>query len=227
MIASTFSSRMRRPTGALSSRRSPSSTARTARGRFPSTEPSIRTPAVRERRERARHLERVDGLRSEPDGEEAVERALDAEPVRHSDDVLRAELRRQLRVHGVVGLDGRLPEIDRAEVLALVVAHGPELVAERDHLRPRHVGRRGRDPLRERRREHERLEGRAGLPLALDGEVELALREARAADHREDVARPRIDRDERRLRPVLARAATCRSPRARASGARGRSTCGP
>ena len=81
----------------------------------------------------------------------------------------------------------------------------PELVAERDHLGLRLVGRLRRDTAGERRGEDERLERRPGLPLALDGEVELALREARAADHREHPPVPGIDGDERRLRPVLLR----------------------
>jgi hypothetical protein len=46
-------------------------------------------------------------------------------------------------------------------------------------------------------REHERLEGRARLPLALDGEVELALAEVAASDHGQDPSVPRVDRDER------------------------------
>ena len=60
----------------------------------------------------------------------------------------------------------------------------------------------GEIPSRERRREHERLERRPGLALALDGEVELALAVVAAADHREDRAAVRVDRDERGRRAV-------------------------
>ena len=59
-----------------------------------------------------------------------------------------------------------------------------------------------RDALLERVREHERLERRARLALALHGEVELALVEVLAADHREHVAGARVDRDERGRRPL-------------------------
>ena len=62
--------------------------------------------------------------------------------------------------------------------------------------------RRRRDPLAQRRREHERLEGRARLAHALHGEVELALAIVIAADHRLDRARARVDRDERGRRAV-------------------------
>ena len=62
--------------------------------------------------------------------------------------------------------------------------------------------RRRRDSLAQRGREHERLEGRARLPLALDGQVELALAVVVAADHRLDRAVARVDRDERGRRAV-------------------------
>ena len=58
----------------------------------------------------------------------------------------------------------------------------------------------GETPVGKRRRQHERLERRARLALALDGEVELALAVVRAADHREHRARVVVDRHERRLR---------------------------
>ena len=110
---------------------------------------------------------------------------------------------RQLRVDRVVGVRRRLGEGDRPEVGVLVVADRPELVAERDQLRPRHERRGGGDPVLERGREHERLERRARLPLCLHGEVELALAEVPAADHRQDRAVARIERDERGRRPEL------------------------
>src|SRR3712207_9430623 len=46
------------------------------------------------------------------------------------------------------------------------------------------------------------LERRARLALALRGEVELGLRVAHRRGHREDVAGPGVDRDERRAREV-------------------------
>ena len=55
----------------------------------------------------------------------------------------------------------------------------------------------------ERCGEEERLERRARLPSAAARAVELRLREVAAANEREDVPRPRIDRDERRLQVRL------------------------
>ena len=57
--------------------------------------------------------------------------------------------------------------------------------------------RAGRDAFLERGREHERLERRARLALALHREVELRLAVVVAADHREHAAVARVDRDER------------------------------
>ena len=61
----------------------------------------------------------------------------------------------------------------------------------------------------ERRGVDERLERGSGLPAAARRAVERAARVVGAADHREDVAGGRIDRDERRLEP---RAAQPREP---------------
>ncbi len=63
----------------------------------------------------------------------------------------------------------------------------------------------GEMPSLQRGREHERLERRAGLTLALHGEVELARVEAPPAVPSRDCAVRRVDRDERRLRPGRAR----------------------
>ena len=57
-------------------------------------------------------------------------------------------------------------------------------------------------PSPEGAREHDRLEGRAGLALRLRGEVELALAEVGAADHRLHRTVARVDRDESGRRAV-------------------------
>ena len=118
---------------------------------------------------------------------------------------LRPDERGQVGVDGVVGVDrGRL-EIDHAQIGLLVVGDVPVLVVDPDRLRLRFEPRGRRDPLLERRGQHERLERRSRLALALDGEVELALPVAPAAHHREHVPVRRVDRHERRLgsaRPV-------------------------
>ena len=94
---------------------------------------------------------------------------------------------------------------DRPEIAALVVVHDPVPVAEVDLLPLRVEHRRRRDSLSQRLGEDERLERGARLPLALDGEVELALAVVVAADHRAHGPVTRIDRDERRGGPVRGR----------------------
>ena len=100
----------------------------------------------------------------------------------------------------------------------------PELDAGEDHLRLRLVRGLRRDPAGQRGREHEGLERRPRLSLALGGEVELALREARPADHREHSAVSRVDRDKAACGPSRSGSHLSIASRA-ASGAPGRSTC--
>ena len=106
-----------------------------------------------------------------------------------SRDVARPHDRRQLREDRVVGVRDRLVQVDRPEVLALVVVDLPEpaVRVDRDRVRVEHARR--RDVVLERGREHERLERRARLPLALRRQVELVLVVVLAADHR-DAPRP-------------------------------------
>ena len=94
-------------------------------------------PVVRERRVRARHLERVDGLRAESDREVRLQMAGDPDVVRRPDDVRRSDELRQLCEHGVVRVRRRGREVDRSEVLALVVVHRPVASADvdRHHVR--------------------------------------------------------------------------------------------
>ena len=188
-----------------------------ARGSLPNTEPSTRKPPFANDRVRARHLERVHRLDAEADPEVALQRARDPHLASPSaDDARRPDDLRQLREHGVVGDADRLCEVDRPEVLALVVVDVPVPVAEEDRDRLRDERRQRRDPLLQRGREHERLEGRARLPLALRREVELALRGS--CCRRTSRARLPSSGRWRRARPAgLSRsAATCGSP-ARAS----------
>ena len=159
-------------------------------------------PVVRDRRVRARHVERVDGDETEPDREVRRKLRADPEPVRGLDDRPRADDVRELRVDRVVRVHHRRRQVDAAQVAALVVRDRPDAIAgvDLDRLR-RDVRLRG-DALAERGREHDRLEGRPGLPLRLRGEVELAAVEVRAAEHRLHRPGVRVDRDERGRRPV-------------------------
>ena len=154
--------------------------------------------AVREGRERARHLERVDRLAAEHDREVRGEVARDPECLRRVGDPLRPDDARQLRVDRVVRVDRRRLEVDRAEVRALVVVDVPDLPAvQRDRHRLGDERRRRRDALLQRGRERERLERRARLPFSLNGEVELALVEVAPAEHRQHAAVARVGGDER------------------------------
>ena len=155
----------------------------------------------RERRVRARELERVDRLGAEPDREVRVELAADAERAGGRAHGLRADDLGQLRVDGVVRVRGRVVEADRPEIGVVVVRHVPGPVAERDRDRLRDERRPRRDALLQPRREDERLEGRARLALRLRGEVELALAEVPSPDHCDHAAVARVDRDERGSRP--------------------------
>ena len=129
------------------------------------------------------------------------QRALHAELVGHRRDVLGADVERQLRVDGVVRLERRLLDRDRARVRVAVGRNVPRRDRRIGLVREgrRHVGRgRGVDALVDGGREHERLEGRAGLPPRLGDQVELVLH-ATGIDggHRADRAVRGIDRDER------------------------------
>ena len=182
--------------------------------------PSMRLPPFANVRVGAGHLERVDRLDAEPDREVAVERARDPEPVRHRGDVLRPDdrasaARRPCCPSTSSPSSGRSGRGTRPRSCGRTRAGRRAMIVTGFETKRR----RRRDPLRRARREHERLERRARLPLALDGEVELALVEVVAADHREHGAVARVDRDERRRRARPGRQPLRRSPRARASGA--------
>ena len=68
---------------------------------------------------------------------------------------------------------------------------------ERDRARGGVVRRVRVDPLVDRGGERERLEGRSRLPLALRGEVELAVVVGGGGGHRQDLAGLRVGRDQR------------------------------
>ena len=125
----------------------------------------------------------------------------DAEAVRHLPHVARADVERQLRVDGVVGLQRRARHRLRAVVRVVVRVHVPRLRGGaprpgRARERRRRVVRRVRiGPLLDRRREHERLERRAGLARRLRSEVELVPFRAHDGRHGADRAGARLDRD--------------------------------
>ena len=122
----------------------------------------------------------------------------DAHPVCGRRDVSGSDELRELSEHAVVGIDRRVCQVGRPHVRAFVVVHEPVATADIDRYGFRRQHRRGRDSLPEGGREHERLEGGAGLALALDGQVELAFVEIVAAVHGEYFPGSRPDRDESR-----------------------------
>ena len=153
----------------------------------------------------------------------------DAEPVGHRRHLVGAEVEGQLREDGVVGGEGRRRDRHGAEVVVAVGGDLPRL-AQRVGLvgeGARRVGRRVRiDTLGDRRRQHERLERRAGLPAPLRREVELVPALARRhRRHRADRAVRRVDRDDRSGRVVgVGQRPEDRVPR-RPAGSGGRRSC--
>ena len=179
-------------------------------GARPSDRHRLRVDAAgRERRVRRRHVERRDRDRAEPDrrhvGAVEVESGV-ATPslLRHRGDVLGPDVERQLRVDRVVGVHRRARDARRAEVRVVVGLTSHRFVSQ---FRPGRAGSEGRrevvrrvrvHALRDRGREHDRLERRARLPPRLRDEVELV---AASPGVTAVIARiapvARVDRDER------------------------------
>ena len=143
----------------------------------------------------------------------------------HLRDLRRPDLGGELRVDRVVRERRRLHEVDRPRDTSPRSSGPTELVAQVDERRLRGVRGLGRDAVAECRREHEGLEGGARLPLALDGEVELALSKARRSP---SPGRGRPAGRRRRARPGdrSGSAATSRSPPEQPPAAGGRARSG-
>ncbi len=155
-------------------------------------------PARGERRERRGLLKRRDRFRAERDRRKRLEfRGAHAELARHVDDVLRADVERQSRVDGVVGLNRRVRERLDARVVVCVRLHVP--LQRRVVERRREVVRVKRvDAERDRGREGDRLERRARLARPARDEVELVAVGPRShRGHRANRSRARVDRDHR------------------------------
>ena len=157
-------------------------------------------PARGERRVCVRHLEwgHPDAEPTDPLGGDPVEGAGYPHRLRRLGDRFGPDVEVELGEDRVVGGDRRLLEVDRAQVslvggVDFPVAPFGQVEVER--LRGV-IGRVGVDPLLDRRGQDEGLEGRAGLAVALGGEVELAAVVGGAGDHRPNVPVARVDRDE-------------------------------
>ena len=111
----------------------------------------------------------------------------------------RAELLLQHGRGAVVRFEQRGPQRQRVGRLAVGVARRPLLGSLRHDVRQPFEHRHRRVAVLERRRVEQRLERRAGLPAAARRAIELRLPEVPAADQRQDVPGPRIERHERRL----------------------------
>ena len=135
---------------------------------------------------------------------------------------------------GVARLRQRRAQRDRAEKILGVVLGLPGEAARVVLVDDRGVldDRRGRVAARERRRVDDRLERRPGLAARLQRAVELALREAVAADDRLQLGLLEIDRDAASPRRAAAGRARSEPPRLRprpraAPGRPGRPRAGP
>ena len=104
-------------------------------------------------------------------------------------------------VHRVDGVRGGRAQRDVAAALALGVLNRP---GRRDLSRARGVDIGvGAHALGQGRNQGKGLEGRARLPAHLRSEIELTLLVVLAADHRDDVARARIDARKRRVEAAV------------------------
>ena len=113
----------------------------------------------------------------------------------------------QHRRGAVVRLEERRAKRQLIGGVRLGVARRPFLGTLRRHVSEVRQHRHRRESVLERRGVQQRLERRSRLPAAAARAVELRLAEVATADHREDVAGPRIDRDQRRLQIGIAEAA--------------------
>ena len=139
---------------------------------------------------------------ADPLGRDPIEPGRDPHRLRRLGDGLGPDVEVELGEDGVVGGHRRLLEVDRPLVALVGGVDFPVApVGEVEVERFRAVEGRVRvDPLLDRGGEDEGLEGRAGLAMALGGEVELAGGVVGAGDHRPDVAVAGVDRDQRRGR---------------------------
>src|SRR4051794_916349 len=160
-------------------------------------------PAARgDRRVRVGHLERRDPAREAPEalGGVGVQARLDAHVVGGVAHGLGPDVGVELGVDGVVRLQRRLHQVHAPVVRVAVgvdrvVGRAPQ--PARAQL-ARLVRRRVRvHAAAQRGHQDHDLERRAGLAVALGGEVELRVAVARRRRHRLDVARARVDRHDR------------------------------
>jgi hypothetical protein len=140
-----------------------------------------------------------------PPGGLVTERPCPVDPERRStfDGLLRTDCQDELREGGVDAAHRGLPQVDAAVPAPTEVAHLPRFAPVRDRqVKPRAGLQRRADgeALLERLREDERLQRAARLTAALGREVELAVREVRAAVQRLDRPGRGLDRHDRRRR---------------------------
>ncbi len=152
------------------------------------------------------HLEGSDVVGTEDGGGIGLEVGLDPQPAGRVHRLLRADVLDQLGVDGVDGMHRRFQEVHLPAGWIFVVADVPHLaVGQRQiELGRRRVHLVEADSLLQGGGQHEWLEGGAGRPLALGGQVELGLgpvAEVVLAAHQGlHGARSRVDRDHRRAR---------------------------
>ena len=163
-------------------------------------EAPVRQGGVGRRHVEGRHLARSQADRGHV-GQVAVLR--DAHVIRRVDHLLGSDIQRQLLEDRVVGAERGGGHRDGAPVAVGVGGHVDGAVLGVDEVQLLGAVERGVrvDPVPDRLRQHEGLEGGAGLTEGLGGQVELVLLvEGLARGHRPDVALLRVDHDDRGVR---------------------------
>ena len=154
---------------------------------------------IRERGVGAGDFDQRHFLRAERHRQERPEVLREAELLRIRRDLRRAEHVDDLHRRNVARLLERAPQRQRAHELAIVVARRVRRLAGAGVERRRLVDqdRRRREAAIDRRGVEDRLDRRAHLAIRLRRAIELAAREAVAADHRQHLAGVVVDRDQR------------------------------
>ena len=154
--------------------------------------------AVREHGVGAGDLEQRSFARAERDRQVRRELAREAEPLRVGHHDRRPDLFHHLDRRDVARILQRAPQRHRSLELVVVILRLVDLSgARRVADRLVHDQRRRGQAAVDRRRIDDRLERRSELAVGLHGAIELAPAEVPAADHRANLTRPVVDRDER------------------------------
>ena len=161
---------------------------------------------VREHLVRRGQLEQCSLVRADRDRQHRRQVFVDSKLVGRPDDRRRAEQITDVGGRNVERFRERVGDRDRAAISPLVIHRRPSTERHRAIRQDRRKRQRRRKRAAlgvERSQINDRLEGRAGLALCGGRAIELAEAVVAPADHREDRAGPRVERDARAFEPVL------------------------